>query len=127
MAHQPIPLSAHARPSTAAQRAEAKADEATRRVDLFQGAVQRVEDKLDKLLKAIGEEHESERGEKLGTGLIGRMMRHEIEDAKRFSDLARRISRWDRWKLLATGFGAAVVFLGPVLWWLVSDRIAFLK
>ncbi len=114
----------------AADAASRKADKSAAQVDLFHQTMQRVEGhladlmgkdgQLEQIKALIGEEHENERGEKLGTGLMGRLMRHELKDERRFA-------KYHRWQLLASGFIAALVLFGPVIWWLVADRLAFLK
>ncbi len=96
-----------------------KAADAVQRTDLMAGVVQRVESKLDDLLKIMGTEREDERGEKVGTGVVGRLMRVEASVAKRFS-------RYDGWVKLVVGFTAAVAIFGPVLWWLTSERLTIL-
>ena len=94
-----------------------KAADAVQRTDLMAGVVQRVESKLDDLLKIMGTEHEDERGEKVGTGVVGRLMRVEASVAKRFI-------QYDGWVKLVVGFTAAVAIFGPVLWWLTSDKLS---
>lgn len=82
---------------------------------------QRIEGKVDGLIKTVGREDEDEYGRPVGVGIIGRLMRLE----KRVD---RRFSLYDGWKKYAAGIaaGAGVLFL--VIWWLVGDRLgAILK
>lgn len=99
------------------KRAEAKAADAVHRTNMLTEVIQRAEGKLDRVLKALGEEGEDERGERVGTGIVGRLMRLE-------GNVARRFGLYDGWVKLGLGFTAAVVGLGPVIWWLVSDKLS---
>jgi hypothetical protein len=110
-----------------AERALKKAYDVESQTLLFHGTVQRVEGQLqdltgkegllEKILSAVGEEHVSDRGEHLGTGLVGRMMRHEADDAKRFG-------RYEKWIWMATGAIGAMIFLASGFWWLIGDKLA---
>jgi hypothetical protein len=100
--------------------AKKKAEDAECRADMAALVGQRIETKLDSLLKIVGEEHEDERGERVGTGVVGRLMRLEGQVAKRFG-------LYDGWLKLGTGFAAAVALAWGVIWWLLSDRLNFLK
>lgn len=96
-----------------------KADDAVHRTDMLTEVVQRVEGKLDALLKSMGSEAEDERGTRVGTGVVGRLMRLETSVAKRFS-------QYDGWVKLVVGFTAAVAVAAPIIWWLVSSKLEVL-
>lgn len=103
-----------------AEQANQKAADAVSRADLAHLVGQRVEIKVDALIKAVGEEHEDERGQRVGTGVIGRLMRLEASVAKRFG-------LYDGWLKIGTGFAAAIALAWAVVWFLVKDRLGFLK
>lgn len=94
----------------------AKAADAVHRTDLLTEVVQRVETKLDTLLKTVGLEGEDQRGEKVGTGMVGRVMRLE-------TSVARRFGIYDGWVKLVVGFTAAAAVFLPILWWLTSGKL----
>ena len=100
-----------------AQEADKKAADAADRVNQLHLVTQRVEGKLDRLIKVLGSEDEDERGRRVGTGVVGRLMRVETTVAKRFS-------LYDGWIKMAAGFSAAVLIAAPVIWWLVSSKVA---
>lgn len=112
----PKPVRSHEEIYDLVEVANAKADDAGRRTDLQAAVVQRVETKLDRLLKAIGEETEDEYGVRTGTGLVGRLMRLETSVAKRFG-------QYDGWVKLVVGFTAAAAVFGPVIWWLTAAKL----
>lgn len=98
------------------EQANKAALDAVSRADLAALVTQRVESKVDALLRVIGEEHEDERGTRVGTGVVGRLMRLEANVAKRFG-------LYDGWLKLGTGFAAAIALAWAVVWWLLSDRL----
>ena len=114
---KPVTLRSHEEIYDLVKRAEGKAADAVHRTDMLTEVIQRDEGKLDKVLKALGEEGEDERGERVGTGIVGRLMRLERNVAKRFG-------LYDGWVKLVVGFTAAVAIFGPVLWWLTSDKLS---
>jgi hypothetical protein len=99
--------------------AEAQARDAVYRTDLLATTVQRVEKKLDELLKSVGSENEDEHGDRVGTGVVGRLMRLE-------HDVNTRFRLYDGWSKMAAGFGAAAVIFGSVIGWLVLDKLSHL-
>lgn len=101
----------------AAETAGRLAQDAVQRADLSHMTGQRIEKKLDEALNALGGEREDERGEKVGTGIIGRLMRVE-------ASVTRRFAQYDGWVKLVVGFTAAVAVFGPILWWLLQERLA---
>lgn len=101
----------------AAETAGRLAQDAVSRADLSHMTGQRIEKKLDAALTALGAEREDECGEKVGTGIVGRLMRVE-------SSVAKRFSQYDGWVKLVVGFTAAVAVFAPALWWLLQDKIA---
>ncbi len=100
-----------------AEHARTSATDAVSRSDLAHLVGQRIEGKVDGLVKTIGSQDEDERGERVGTGVIGRLMRLE-------TTVARRFSLYDGWAKLVIGFTAAAVIAGPIIWWLVSGRLS---
>lgn len=94
-----------------------KSDDAVHRADMLTEVVQRVEKKLDDLLKSVGSESEDHRGEKIGTGVVGKVMRLEAAVAKRFG-------QYDGWVKIVVGFTACAAMLLPALWWLTGGRIS---
>lgn len=74
---------------------------------------------LEGLTAAIGSESQDEYGKPVGTGIVGRLMRLE-------RDVAHRFGKFDGWIKMLTGGGIALGVIGPVLWWLMGDRLALL-
>lgn len=102
------------------RKATKDAVEAKERTDQLHHVVQRVEGKLDKLLRAIGDEGEDEHGARIGTGLTGRLMRLEVS-------VRRRFHLYDRWTWIATGVVTTAGVAAAIIWWLVENRVAFLR
>ena len=69
------------------------------------------------LSTSLGEERQDEHGEWIGTGIIGRLGRMERR-------MYHRFRRDDRWVAIVIGFVTAAGIFGPVIWWLVSERLA---
>jgi len=67
--------------------------------------------------EAIGTERLDEYGKPVGTGIVGRLMRLE-------RDVASRFGKYDGWVKMLTGAAVAIGIIGPVLWWLVGDKMA---
>ena len=74
---------------------------------------------LETLTEAIGTERLDEYGKPVGTGIVGRLMRLE-------RDVASRFGKYDGWVKMLTGAAVAIGIIGPVLWWLVGDKMASL-
>lgn len=74
------------------------------------GVIQRVEIAVLKLVKDIGEESEDAYGKKIGTGVLGRLMRLEMKAG----------SVTQKWQGMAM---AAAVF-GVAAWWLLEDKLS---
>jgi len=74
---------------------------------------------LETLTEAIGTERLDEYGKPVGTGIVGRLMRLE-------RDVASRFGKYDGWVKMLTGAAVAIGVIGPVLWWLVGDKMASL-
>lgn len=90
---------------------------------LYIMAVQRIETALadhaslsetrhHQILKALGEEGLDERGQPIGTGVLGRVMR--LEGWRR---------AMDGWTRYGAGAMASAVLFATALWWLTSDKI----
>lgn len=114
---KPAPQRSHDEIYDLTAKADKAARDAVHRTDMLTEVVQRVELKLDEVVMAIGKESEDERGERVGTGVVGRLMRLE-------SRVDGRFSLYDGWVKLAIGFGVAVTVLAPVVWWLVNGALA---
>ncbi|MCA3504781.1 MAG: hypothetical protein IOD05_16345 [Rhodobacter sp.] len=93
-------------------------------------ATAKIEEMLTGLTKAIGSESQDEYGQPVGTGIVGRLMRLERDVQHRFvtleRDVASRFGKYDGWVKMLTGAAVAIGIIGPVLWWLVGDRLALL-
>lgn len=72
---------------------------------------------LETLTEAVGTERLDEYGKPVGTGIVGRLMRLE-------RDVASRFGKYDGWVKMLTGAAVAIGIIGPVLWWLVGDKMA---
>jgi hypothetical protein len=103
----------------AAQVDEAKtaAANAVTKADAAHSVGRSVEGKIDDLIRAIGSESVDEHGEKIGTGVVARLMRLETCVAKRFG-------LYDAWLRFAAGACAAVAVAAAVLWWLLAEKFA---
>lgn len=103
--------------------AERKADTASSATGAHAMALQRVEGKMDQIIKVLGAEDRDERGAAIGTGLTGRLMRLEHQ-------VRRRFATYDNIRALATGglAGAGVVGGGLIatLWWALGDKLGHL-
>jgi hypothetical protein len=80
-------------------------------------ATSQIEQMLKDLTEAIGSENLDEYGKPVGTGIVGRLMRLE-------RDVASRFGKYDGWVKMLTGAAFAIGIIGPVLWWLVGDKMA---
>jgi hypothetical protein len=80
-------------------------------------ATSQIEQMLKDLTQAIGSENLDEYGKPVGTGIVGRLMRLE-------RDVASRFGKYDGWVKMLTGAAVAIGIIGPVLWWLVGDKMA---
>lgn len=85
-------------------------------VDMQRLTLQRVEGKVDDVRKCLGDEGEDEKGQKVGTGVRGRLMRLEQRVTKRFDT-------YDDWRNYAVGGLAAGSILIAALWWIVQDKV----
>lgn len=114
---QPSPARSHEEIYDLVAKATENAADARSRADMSHLVGQRVEKKLDDLIKAVGSESEDDRGVRIGTGVVGRLMRLETNVGKRFA-------LYDGWTKLVIGFSACAAVLVPVVWWLVSDKLS---
>lgn len=78
--------------------------------------LQRIEKKLDGVIKTVGFHDTDERGKLIGTGIAGDLAR-----------LKQHVGRYDGWIKYAAGALASISVLGAVIWWLVQERLAFLR
>ena len=78
--------------------------------------VERLEEKIDKALSAIGFEKRDEYGKPIGTGVVGRLMRLETRVDGRFT-------AYDGWVKYLRGGLAVLAVSGTVLWWVVGDKL----
>lgn len=92
-------------------------------IALYIMAVQRIEKTLSdhanlsetrhlQILKALGEEGLDERGQPIGTGILGRVMR--LEGWRR---------TMDGWTRYGAGALASAVLFASALWWLTSEKL----
>lgn len=96
-----------------------RSKEATRVGDLMTQTMQRVETKVDELKRTVGHAGRDEHGHVVGTGMAGHLARLDKQVDDKFT-------RYDRWISRAIGFGIALVPLGGLIWWLLSERLAHL-
>jgi hypothetical protein len=73
--------------------------------------------KIEELIEAIGAEGVDQYGKPIGTGLVGRLMRLETFCKSRFR-------RYDRWTAIGAGVIGTLGVVGPILWWLLGDKLA---
>jgi len=92
-------------------------EQSARQAEQAWQASTQIEQMLKDLTHAIGTESQDEYGKPVGTGIVGRLMRLE-------RDVAHRFGRFDGWIKMLTGAGAVLAVIGPVLWWLLGDRLA---
>ncbi len=78
--------------------------------------MERVELKVDTLIKTVGDTREDNDGHLVGTGLLGSILRLTFRVDDRFR-------LYDKWVALAVGFSFAFIPLGGVVWWLISDKL----
>jgi hypothetical protein len=102
---------------TSAKRAEQPSHADLRHdIDMQTLVLQRIEGKLDSVIKTVGFHGTDERGQLIGTGIAGDLAR-----------LKRHVGRYDGWVKYAAGALASVSVLGAVIWWLVQNRLGFLR
>lgn len=82
-------------------------------------ATSQIEQMLKDLAAAIGSESQDEYGKPVGTGIVGRLMRLE-------RDVASRFGKYDGWVKMLTGAALAIGIVGPVVWWLIGDRLGMI-
>ena len=92
-------------------------EQSARQAEQAWQASTQIEQMLKDLTHAIGTESQDEYGKPVGTGIVGRLMRLE-------RDVAHRFGRFDGGIKMLTGAGAVLAVIGPVLWWLLGDRLA---
>lgn len=92
-------------------------EQSARQAEQAWQASTQIEQMLKDLTHAIGTESQDEYGKPVGTGIVGRLMRLE-------RDVAHRFGRFDGWIKMLTGAGAVLAVIGPVLWWLLGDRLS---
>lgn len=98
---------------------EAKVDKLSGDFDIYKMSGQRIEGKLDDLLRLIGKEEEDGKGGYTGTGIVGRVRR--AEDGQQA--LMAKYKAWIAW---GTGFCTALMSSVAIIWWLVSDKVEFI-
>lgn len=101
----------------AVSEASRKADDAVHRTDLMAQTLQRVESKVDDVMKILGHGGEDEQGRPIGTGLVGTVMRLSKHVGDRFR-------LYDRWMALAIGGIAVGLPMAVAIWWLIQERVA---
>jgi hypothetical protein len=78
--------------------------------------LQRVEGKLDGLIKLVGFEEEDERGERIGKGILGRLIRLEAKVEKKFAIYDGMI-KW------GAGLFAGLTATGASVWLLAKEKL----
>lgn len=68
------------------------------------------------LREAVGWEKLDEKGEPIGTGLTGRVMRVE-------NNVKAKVTAFDGMRKYATGATAGMGLMMVAIWWLISDKI----
>jgi hypothetical protein len=85
--------------------------------------MQRIEGKVDAMIKSIGWESTDERGEPIGTGIVGRLMRSEHRQVAFEKKVEARFTIQSGWIRYAAGaMAAAAIFIG-VIWWIIGDKV----
>lgn len=79
-------------------------------------AVAKLTGKVDTLTEAVGWEKLDEKGEPIGTGLTGRVMRVE-------NNVKAKVTAFDGMRKYATGATAGMGLMMVAIWWLISDKI----
>jgi uncharacterized coiled-coil protein SlyX len=85
-------------------------------VNLQTGAVQRVETLMKSLIEKMGDEEEDGQGGYVGTGVMGRLRRNEVQVSK-LKEL------YHRWIAFGAGFCACLGTALLVIWWLIGDKL----
>lgn len=86
-------------------------------VNLQTGAIQRVENMLKDIVLKMGDEKEDGDGGYVGTGMMGRLRRNEVQVVK-----LREL--YHRWIAFGSGFCACLTALVAFLWWAFGDQIS---
>ncbi|GEM_PF-4469744 len=68
------------------------------------------------LAEAVGWEKLDEKGDPIGTGLTGRVMRVE-------NNVKAKVTAFDGMRKYATGATAGMGLMMVAIWWLISDKI----
>ncbi|MDP1738924.1 MAG: hypothetical protein Q8L23_15965 [Caulobacter sp.] len=121
------PPPSHADILAGVERVTARQDEAERLQDMHIVTAQRLEvavangfaaaqTEMGAIRKSIGDEGEDAYGKPVGTGVVGRLMR-----------LEHRLSRYDGWVKSAGAAGIPLAIAGGVVWWLIQNRLEFLR
>lgn len=90
----------------------------------IQTAIEGLKTGQDELARHVGQADRDEYGKPIGTGIAGDLQRLSHQVGQRFRT-------YDIWRANAKGIligaGAALTVLGGVIWFLIKDRIGFLK
>jgi len=71
---------------------------------------------VQKLADAVGWEKQDEKGDPIGTGLTGRVMRVE-------NTVKAKVTAFDGMKKYATGATAGMGLMIIAIWWLIADKV----
>lgn len=96
---------------------ERKFGEMMARIDMFQGTMQRVETKVDRLSSTVGDEKEDGHGQVIATGLVGRQ--HRTEQKVKDMIITYRV-----WIAFGTGFVVCGGGMLAAFWWLIGDKVS---
>ena len=79
-------------------------------------ALDELKTEVNHLKDAIGWERTNEKGEPIGTGLTGRVMRQE-------NALKAKVTAFDGMRKYATGATAGMGLMIVAIWWLIADKV----
>lgn len=79
-------------------------------------ALSSLSDEVKLIKDAVGWEKQDEKGEPIGTGLTGRVMRVE-------NTVKAKVTAFDGMKKYATGATAGMGLMIIAIWWLIADKV----
>lgn len=85
-------------------------------VEELKTSIETLGGKVDDVIALIGREGQDEYGKPIGTGLTGRLMRHE----RKLWAFSAKITRLIQW---GAGGVAGLSLAGAVVWWLVEGKL----
>jgi hypothetical protein len=79
-------------------------------------ALSSLSDEVKLIKDAVGWEKQDEKGDPIGTGLTGRVMRVE-------NTVKAKVTAFDGMKKYATGATAGMGLMIIAIWWLIADKV----